>query len=85
LYFCLIISLSLVFNFFIFHPSTQLLFSALHRYEQQSLAVNDIFPPLPKSPESSIEIKISSLHDKNEDDDSCFTDDDGLQFGEIEY
>lgn len=30
-------------------------------------------------------IKITSMHEKNEDDDSCFTDDDGLQFGEIEY
>lgn len=56
-------------------------------YEQQSTAVNDIFPPLPKdtTPESSVMIKITSMHDKNEDDDSCFTDDDGLQFGEIEY
>lgn len=56
-------------------------------YEQQSLAVNDIFPALPKDtmPESSVLIKFSSMHEKNEDDDSCFTDDDGLQFGEIEY
>lgn len=56
-------------------------------YEQQSLAVNDIFPPLPKPmmPESSVLIKIK-MHDKIEDDDSCFTDDDDdLQFGEIEY
>lgn len=30
-------------------------------------------------------IKITSMHEKNDDDDSCFTDDDGLQFGEIEY
>ena len=56
-------------------------------YEQQSLAVNDIFPPLPKdmTPDSGVLIKISSMHDKNEDDDSCFTEDDDLQFGEIEY
>jgi hypothetical protein len=56
-------------------------------YEQQSLAVNDIFPPLPQPtmPTSAVLIKIR-MHDKNEDDDSCFTDDDGdLQFGEIEY
>lgn len=56
-------------------------------YEQQSLSVNDNFPPLPKElmPESSVLIKFSNLHEKNEDDDSCFTDDDGLQFGEMEY
>lgn len=56
-------------------------------YAQQSHSVNDIFPALPISemPESSVLIKISSMHEKNEDDDSCFTDDDGLQFGEMEY
>lgn len=60
-------------------------------YEQQYLAVHDIFPSLPKSTypdESPVLIKISSLDTKNEDDDSCFTDDDGddddLQFGDIE-
>jgi len=56
-------------------------------YEQQSLAVNDIFPPLPKdmTPENPVLIKISGMREKIEDDDSCFTDDDGLQFGDIEY
>lgn len=59
-------------------------------YEQQSLAVHDIFPSLPKytePDESPIMIKISSLDTKNEDDDSCFTEDDGdddLQF-ELNY
>lgn len=55
-------------------------------YEQQSLAVNDIFPALPPDTmiESSVLIKIR-MHEKNEDDDSCFTDDDGLQFGDMEY
>jgi hypothetical protein len=35
-----------------------------------------------------VQIKISFMHDKNEDDDSCcYTDDDNdqLQFGEFEY
>jgi len=37
--------------------------------------------------EHTILIKISCLDTKNEDDDSCFTEDDGdddLQFGDIE-
>lgn len=56
-------------------------------YEQQSLSVNNIFPPLPidTMPKSSVLIKFSGMLEKNEDDDSCFTDDEGLQFGEIEY
>ena len=59
-------------------------------YEQQSLTVHDIFPSLPKAStmphEHTILIKISCMDTKNEDDDSCFTDDDGddLQFGDIE-
>lgn len=58
-----------------------------NRYEQQSLSVNDIFPALPPEmmPASSVLIKFSKMHEKVEDDDSCFTDDDGLQFGEMEY
>lgn len=56
-------------------------------YEQQSLAVNNIFPRLPKlyADESTVLIKIGYRDTKNEDDDSCFTDDDDLQFGDIEY
>lgn len=59
-------------------------------YEQQSLSVNDIFPALLEEliVESVISIKISTMHDEEDDEeqnDSCFTDDDELQFGEIEY
>jgi hypothetical protein len=86
-------TLFLIVLFFIFYFSfvkkkrfcfKSIIFAHLS-YAQQSLAVNDIFPRLDDEPISTVLIKISKMHEKNEDDDSCFTDDDELQFGEIEY
>lgn len=62
-------------------------------YAQQSLSVNDIFTPIPRttSPVScSVQIRVTDDNNNTEcddDNDSCFTEDEtnDLQFGDMEY